>query len=104
MQSNAVPSGFRPEFRDRSNFAGTGGNNSDQTHHFAAFLQFGYLAGGVVGDVASLAHEVSLSGKWGDARLGSVAAEMGADLRSGAISPLDLGNRIRRTLCDPNWH
>jgi hypothetical protein len=79
--------------------------NGDQGHHFAAFFQVGFFWGGAVAAALALDFEVLEAGgnfqnlNMGDIRLGTAAGDLGAAVRSGAISPSGVGAWIRQNLC-----
>jgi len=83
-------SGFRTEYHDSLS------PHQDQVHHFAAFFQFGYVAGALEGEIA--AYLIDLFNP-GDVRLGMKAAEMGYAVKKGFMRAGDVGKRIQEILC-----
>jgi hypothetical protein len=83
-------SGFREGYQDIVGW-------EDQSHHFAAYFQFGYQAGSTI---ATLAAYITEQNPWNraDIALGIFAAELGAQLSSGKLTMSDIGNRIS-SLC-----
>lgn len=65
-------SGYKPEYRDHIL------PRSDQAHHFAAFFQFGYVAGEWLGRLAAILTNLFPDNP-GDRALGQRAAELGPD-------------------------
>jgi RHS repeat-associated protein len=93
--SNTYKSGFKQDFRD------TLIPNSDQGHHFAAFLQFGYKFGSTAASLASSANELAnMLVNRGDIELGKTAGNIGASLSNHDLKLQDLGEYIRNFLCD----
>ena len=83
-------SGFAAGYQDSINRT-----NPDQVHHFAAYFQLGYSAGGLFGSAVALYHDLSPPNP-GDILLGTVAAQMGADVRSGKLSMFDVVAEIAK--------
>lgn len=77
-------SGYKPEYRDHIL------PRSDQAHHFAAFFQFGYVAGEWLGRLAAILTDLFPDNP-GDRALGQRAAELGAGLRRGEIEMWSVG-------------
>jgi hypothetical protein len=95
LQPQNTSSGFAGGFQD------TVDHRADQAHHFAAFLQVGYLLGTAAGDLLAKAFEAMEGTPFneGDKALGAYAAELGAELRAGTLKSEDLGDKIRSTVC-----
>jgi hypothetical protein len=80
------------------------GDNGDQAHHFAAFLEFGYKWGAGVGSLTAFALEVaqslgSMTLNKGDVELGIFAAELGWRLDHAQITAFDVADIIRGVYC-----
>lgn len=88
-----------------STYQNSPGDNSDQSHHFAAFFELGYVYGSKNGNVSSHLFEwaeAALGGapiNQGDVTLGTAAAQLGAEVSSGRIRPGEVGTWIREHLC-----
>ncbi len=101
LNPTGVPSGYLAPYQNVP-----ASDTSDQGHHFAAFFQYGYLAGAVTGTAAATQFEVAEAAyhmvqvNTGDINLGIAAVNLGAELRSGQISRFDLANDIRNQLCN----
>jgi hypothetical protein len=98
--NSTAPSGYANQFRDGYG-SDEGQNNSDQGHHFAAFLQLGYLypvLGSNIAPTAWEAYQGTLSNQ-GDINLGQAAASIGARLRSGNLKPSQIADEIKNTIC-----
>lgn len=114
--TSAAGGGFKGLFQD----------GGDQSHHFAAFFQIGFLYGETLGGaLGSVGYEVGQAalvafanlvntvvgaevfkthGQSGDLNtagilLGYVAAQLGSQVASGALSPSQVGGKIRSTVC-----
>jgi RHS repeat-associated protein len=83
-------SGFKSEYRD--SLAPT----SDQVHHFAAYFQFGFIAGALEGEFAAYLTDWNNPG---DINLGVKASELGAALKLGVFKAADLSKKIQEILC-----
>lgn len=87
--------GFKGDYKD-SQWGST--NNGDQTHHFAAYLSAGINGLGFssfahqMGDVAQL--------NLGDVWLGSAGYNIGEGLRVGRNNLSQIGDDIRKVICD----
>jgi hypothetical protein len=102
--SNPQPSGYAAQYQNTLPDNADTGWNGDQGHHFAAFFQAGYLYGSNAAGMAAWALEYwqgldSGIMNLGDVNLGEVAAQIGADLRSGVITTAQVGNAIKNNLC-----
>ena len=92
-------SGFLPEYQNSN------GDLSNQTHHFAAFFEFGYkyraTAAAGLGITYELAESFNdqLGFNRGDVNLAVAAGNLGALLHSGKIQPGELETIIRQTIC-----
>jgi RHS repeat-associated protein len=109
LNNGNVPSGFARAYQDSQN---GNPNNNDQSHHFAAFLQFGYQAADLLGagDLSATLYDL-FHNNFGDIALGIVAADLGRALRlserslasglppsGGLMTPLMMASEIRK-LC-----
>ena len=80
-------------------------DTSNQSHHFAAFLQVGAHLGFEAGAALAVTFEVGEAAigftgiNYGDIQLGQAAAGLGSALSSGAIKVGDVGKWIRSNLC-----
>ena len=86
-------SGFRNDFKD----SGSDGPNSDQTHHFSAYLSLG-----VNNDsgLQWLMKRYHMSGdNTGDQNLGRAAYYDGTQLRADPNRLRNIGNEIRQNIC-----
>ena len=102
--NSGQPSGFDPSYQNTLPDNPVTGWNGDQGHHFAAFLQAGYLYG--FGTASSQAWALEYweglnSGimNLGDVNLGEAAAQIGAGLAAGTIKPGDVAGIINNTIC-----
>jgi hypothetical protein len=87
---NGGDNGFASQFQNTVDDGPNG--NCDQSHHFAAFLEFGYQFGAAAGVTEANVLEIWQSFKnggpinQGDILLGEMAAQLGAALRSGTAT------------------
>lgn len=94
------PSGYLLQYQNTP-----ASDSSDQGHHFAAFFQLGFLYGAADASAFAIDFEILEAGfnfqniNFGDISLGIAAAELGAEVKSGAISPGSVGTWIRQNLC-----
>ncbi len=105
-----LQSGFAGVFKDPNvirdpNLPTFGG---DQPHHFWFYVQVSYESGSFVSNVINTAHESIIGDKRGmsknDFALGFEGSIIGDNLRSGKISPLDVGNAIDSNLRPNSSH
>ena len=92
-------SGYLPIFQN------TPGDNTDQTHHFAAFFEFGYRFGAkAAASIGSLREQLEaiydpLGLNEGDIELAVAAGNLGAYLSMGILPPDEVGQAIRENIC-----
>ena len=91
--------GFRPEFRDTGSHAA--GEFVDQTHHIAFYLSMGVNENGS-GALWAAQRLHRARDNQGDANLGKAGYEMGTGLRDNPGGLRNIGDLIRKTICDPN--
>ena len=65
-------------------------------HHFAAYLQFGFVAGALEAHLGALATDWNNAG---DINLGVLAANLGQAFKMGLFNAEALSKRIREALC-----
>ena len=106
-------SGYQTQFQNTVPDNPTTGWNGDQGHHFAAFFEFGFkygnLLGGTLGSAAGAVTAFALEYfqgptegnvlNQGDINLGVAAAELGSALASGNASMSDIPSAIQNLLC-----
>jgi hypothetical protein len=94
LNQNMSATGFAAQYQDEQ-------PNTDQAHHFAAFLQVGFVYGSAAGDLLAHAWEIMEGTPFNthDMNLGEMAASFGAALKSGLIQAGQLGDEIRKKLC-----
>ena len=92
-------SGFAAQYQNNYG-SSEGPDNSDQGHHFAAFLQWGFAAPALVPIGPSLFEAIqgTLTNQ-GDINLGQAAMMMGAELAAGALQTTQIADQIRKLLC-----
>jgi RHS repeat-associated protein len=83
-------SGFKSQYKDSLK------PYQDQVHHFAAFFQFGYVAGALEGEIAAYLSDWNNPG---DIDLGIKASEMGYAVKKGFMRAIDVWKRIQEILC-----
>ena len=93
-QDLVYPGAFKPQFRDSLNPA------EDQSHHFAAFVELGAIAGSTATDQYAYLLDRKPRNE-GDIRLGAMGGLLGALLRDGELPVLDAGKWIREFICNP---
>jgi hypothetical protein len=94
-------SSFLPQYQNSN------GDTSNQTHHFAAFFEFGFQYGvnsaAALGQLYETVEGVTdkLGYNQGDVNLAVAAASLGQQLANGTITPDALGTVIQDTICNP---
>jgi hypothetical protein len=91
--------GFRQEFLDTGKHSA--GELVDQTHHFAFYLSMGINENGS-GALWAAQRMHRARDNQGDANLGKAGYEMGTGLRDNPNTLGNIGDMIRKTICDPN--
>ena len=91
--------GFRQEFLDTGQHAP--GELVDQTHHFAFYLSMGVNENGS-GALWSAQRAHRARDNQGDANLGRAGYEMGTGLRDNPGRLSDIGDMIRKAICNPD--
>jgi hypothetical protein len=98
---SGMASGFLPQYQN------TNGDQIDQTHHFAAFFEFGYQYGINASALLGQLYEAVEAGtdphgyNQGDVNLAIAAASLGQQLAQGTILPDELGIVMQDTICKP---
>lgn len=102
-------SGFKSRYRE---------GDTDQVHHFAVYFQYDaqlrdlYKENGAAAILTAMAASAvgeliqrftGGSVNWQDYHLGADAAILGASYAAGVFSAAEIGNRIEREFCDPDW-
>jgi len=83
-------SGFKKEYQDSLS------PGSGQVHHFAAYFQFGFIAGALEGEYAARLTDWN---NIGDINLGVKASELGQAVKMGVVKAVGLSKRIQELLC-----
>jgi len=93
-EEGAAENGFKSQYKDGAKPVSTlggvewhGGNNSDQSHHFAMFIQLGFYAPTWLGQYANYVNDPATGG---DNELGKAAISIGERLRAGKLKPQDV--------------
>ncbi len=96
-EGELMQTGYAEIFQDPGNIGG------NQAHHFWFYVQVGFESGIMTGELGNGIHETILAKRgvgrsFQDYALGNVGAVIGGKLRSGELSPQDVGSTIITTL------